>query len=1134
MPKQQVALNKFEGGLITNTNDRDIADNQFSALKGFSVDSLGGLKTLGRLKTHTTIIADSKEFNSSTLGLFAFSSDRDVSGNEVPTNYLAASDGDYIKVWDDVSNSGAGGWNQMPTIDDTLGFPLTSELGIDGTAADHILSFYAPDGDLRVCDGNFLTVNHTPKILKYISAKVYGQGDSASYPTTYAEGNIDSEWVDQDANIEHGLDSNHLKMINTGDKTKGLVEGNYQTIDESTTYFIDSIVGRTITVNNEGVDHGSLEDTDYFNGMTCSLFSANNTAIYGVVTNYTYGATQSTFEVRVGPDGNTSAEGAINNAEVETAASLWSFSIGQQDSALWNSDLHFKPENRKVISADYGVTLMFDEGNVNTGSWMPTIDTRYKFYHTTTFDASSGDMKQQESSPSLFTMYPTKQSAGTTPHLPVDKIWFRDGTSEIGSDSDHDEDPNNINAYTPSIGTPSLMVSMNFALLIRMRSDNTHSAGSNAFTVGSSSYTSNGQTLLSDEGEYNFANGDKRVTGGRIYWASSEDGFNSLNLLIDYDLQKGARTIGSGSGASNIGGYAKWQSWVYPVPSNPVVVSSFTVEEATWFAPPILETYETINGYNHDSKLDAKWKTAVLANNRVYAANVKRKEKSIFDSISFADNCTVTQSSTSVTYTDKRVRVGMRVSAHFLLDDGTLTGGNLLQPGSYVKSIESATSFELNQNPSTVVVGSMTSQFKFEGNGWNFTTEDDPSFQDRIIKSPVGKYDTFPNAPGYVLEGFNSDDGDEIIKLETFADRLLSFKRHRLQIWNIQKGGEVLEQEVLHNGLDGGSVNQSVATDVGIAWMNSKGVYFYDGRQVQSLTDNTIRNMWVGDDGYTAFWLSNENDTPIITFEPDSKKLICLKTSIRAGSADESSLIYSFKTRSWTSLSDGTSFTNAVSSRFGTYLGKLIYEDGTKTKIWNDSPSVNLSSTAGAMEILSKDIDFGAPSVRKRIYKIYITYKCDTISGDCNLNTNTTVDHLSGDDIKEGMTVTGTGIPLASYVESITDHPTGGASVSFELNQAATATQLSALTFNGSTNIQVTYGVNGESTQTKTFKNGTNFTSNVLQSGTGWIQAELKPTTSSEANNIYSFQFKFENTGLVPAQFEIDDITIIYRAKQIK
>ena len=165
MPKQQVALNKFEGGLITNTNDRDIADNQFSALKGFSVDSLGGLKTLGRLKTHTTIIADSKEFNSSTLGLFAFSSDRDVSGNEVPTNYLAASDGDYIKVWDDVSNSGAGGWNQMPTIDDTLGFPLTSELGIDGTAADHILSFYAPDGDLRVCDGNFLTVNHTPKIL---------------------------------------------------------------------------------------------------------------------------------------------------------------------------------------------------------------------------------------------------------------------------------------------------------------------------------------------------------------------------------------------------------------------------------------------------------------------------------------------------------------------------------------------------------------------------------------------------------------------------------------------------------------------------------------------------------------------------------------------------------------------------------------------------------------------------------------------------------------------------------------------------------------------------------------------------------------------------------------------------------
>ncbi len=94
--------------------------------------------------------------------------------------------------------------------------------------------------------------------------------------------------------------------------------------------------------------------------------------------------------------------------------------------------------------------------------------------------------------------------------------------------------------------------------------------------------------------------------------------------------------------------------------------------------------------------------------------------------------------------------------------------------------------------------------------------------------------------------------------------------------------------------------------------MNSKGVYFYDGRQVQSLTDNSIRDLWVsGDEGYAdVFWLSNSSDIPVITFDPDSKKLFCLKTCTAAGSDDETCLVYSFKTKSWTTIADGSSIDN--------------------------------------------------------------------------------------------------------------------------------------------------------------------------------------------------------------------------------
>ena len=71
----------------------------------------------------------------------------------------------------------------------------------------------------------------------------------------------------------------------------------------------------------------------------------------------------------------------------------------------------------------------------------------------------------------------------------------------------------------------------------------------------------------------------------------------------------------------------------------------------------------------------------------------------------------------------------------------------------------------------------------------------------------------------------------------------------------------------------------------------------------------------------------------------------------------------------------------------------------------------------------------------------------------------------------------------------------------------------------------------------KTFRDGTNFGGSVtseLDAATGWQIAELKPTTLSTANNIYSFRLAFTSNSTVPATFEINDITIIYRTKSIK
>ena len=82
--------------------------------------------------------------------------------------------------------------------------------------------------------------------------------------------------------------------------------------------------------------------------------------------------------------------------------------------------------------------------------------------------------------------------------------------------------------------------------------------------------------------------------------------------------------------------------------------------------------------------------------------------------------------------------------------------------------------------------------------------------------------------------------------------------------------------------------------------------------------------------------------------------------------------------------------------------------------------------------------------------------------------------------------------------------------------------------------VTVNYDTNGTTTFDKTFADGTNFSSNVLGSADGWQVAELKPTTSSQANNIKSFALKFSTAGTVPAGFKINDISCIYRGKPVR
>lgn len=323
---------------------------------------------------------------------------------------------------------------------------------------------------------------------------------------------------------------------------------------------------------------------------------------------------------------------------------------------------------------------------------------------------------------------------------------------------------------------------------------------------------------------------------------------------------------------------------------------------------------------------------------------------------------------------------------------------------------------------------------------------------DRIIKSQVNRFDTFPEGMGSVDVVIR--DGESIVKLEAYADRILQFKQHSLYIINVSESVDFLEDTFRNKGC--AFDYHVVRTDMGVAWFNDHGCYLYNGRNVIDLLEKQkIRS--INEEDWSLFVKDGTDDldmsSAMIGYVPKKKHLIIKNEN-------NDIYLYDFVLQAWTTgigkITESTAMTNFALDGDQ----NLFYIDNTTTvrKTWQTSAQ---SSTG--FEYITSDIDFGQPAVRKKVYKVYVTYK-------------------SG----------------------------------------------------ATTNVQVDYDVNGGTTFPYDFTNGDNFTSNELANASGWQVAELKPDNSTESNNIKSFQLRFATDGTVPSGFEINDITIVYRLKNVK
>lgn len=398
-------------------------------------------------------------------------------------------------------------------------------------------------------------------------------------------------------------------------------------------------------------------------------------------------------------------------------------------------------------------------------------------------------------------------------------------------------------------------------------------------------------------------------------------------------------------------------------------------------------------------------------------------------------------------------------------------------------------------------------------------------YPDRLMYSPTDQYDKFPELNFVPVV---PADGDEIIKIIFNDDRIFVFKKHALLIVNIaQDGGEYLE--ATYNGLGANSKSEVCKVGDGIAWVNYSGVYYFDGQKVNHISA-PINNLWYrkGSSSSSANIVSNDfslqdkaisgartadanytfySGNSAIGYDALSKKIVIMQDTTGTldsngftGSLD-SFLVYDMVSNIWEfknepyvdkvpqkagDMTSGNGTPNHAGRKSGFVQNPLPNHEESlfyiKYADFNDNAveeivtlsivdSSHYSETQNIFTYFTKDFDFGSPSVRKKIYKIYITYTTNNDSG---------------------------------------------------------------------VNVNVTYDTNGGTSFAKTFKgNNDYYNGTTLAQADGWQVAELKPTTPSEANNIYSFQLKIctdpsTSTNATTPEFKINDISIVYKTKRVK
>jgi len=244
---------------------------------------------------------------------------------------------------------------------------------------------------------------------------------------------------------------------------------------------------------------------------------------------------------------------------------------------------------------------------------------------------------------------------------------------------------------------------------------------------------------------------------------------------------------------------------------------------------------------------------------------------------------------------------------------------------------------------------------------------------------------------------------------------------------------------------------------------------------------------------------------------------------------------------------------------------------GFKVYKWDDSPSATsgVEDNEREFRVITKDFDFGNPSINKKIYKVYVTFKSSDEPAIVTNRKQLSVPFYKDPNIKVYYSVNGDNLTWTEFSQTKSkNYNSNGLSVTLLNNSlqsdlsyfVAQLTESKAQEIFGSNYSTILKNGNilkineeiilvqdwiweGASFYKYLYRGHNNTQAEDHISGNSillqekkWFEAELKPATS--INNVKSISFKFasilDDGKPVPKGFSINDISVLYRLKRAK